>query len=302
MGRFRWSACLAVALALLLTGCPSPEATSGRQGTPPGGPAALSQAPAQREVRPREPAGARLEAGAETRRLLREFEGEMDRLPGPPPKERSGNVIVVLERYSYDEGSSAKVTAAWRYADERIVTGEKAKSLWARNGLRLGMATEEFRGALGLGVRSRRRQATTRMMLTLMSGSEASLAAGTDVYVPRLRVWTWAGWGVLFEREFVGSSLVVAAEVVGEDRIRLTLFPRFSSRSGRSIDVTDLRTEVVVPHGETLAIGGLEERGDSLAFALFGVGGGERRGRMLLLVTPYIEAAKPAKAGGAPQE
>jgi type II secretory pathway component GspD/PulD (secretin) len=140
------------------------------------------------------------------------------------------------------------------------------------------------------------------MMLTLMSGSEASLAAGTNVYVPALRVWTWAGWAVLFEREFVGSSLVVAAEVVGEDRIRLTLFPRFSSRSGRSIDVTDLRTEVVVPHGETVAIGGLEERGDGLAFALFGVGGGERRGRMLLLVTPYIEAAKPVKAGGAQGE
>jgi hypothetical protein len=66
--------------------------------------------------------------------------------------------------------------------------------------------------------------------------------------------------------------------------------------------VTDLRTEVLVPHGETLVVGGAEEKEDSLAFALFGVGAGQRRGRMLLLVTPYIEAAQPAKVGGEPQK
>jgi hypothetical protein len=222
----------------------------------------------------------------------------MDRLPGPPPKERSGNVVVVLDRYSYDEKSSVQVTSAWRYVDESSVAADKSGALWTRNGLHRGLATREFRGALGIDVASRQRRTTTRMMLTLLSGSEASLAAGTDVYVPALRFWTWAGSTVLFEREFVGSSLVVSAQVVGEDRIRLALFPRFTSRSGRSIDVTDLRTEVVVPHGETLVVGGLQEKEDSLAFALFGVGAGERRGRMLLLVTPYIEAAQPGKPGG----
>jgi hypothetical protein len=302
MGRVWWCAVLAVGLSLWATGCPSPEATSGPQGTPEvGRPPAVSEARAQKEGQPREPAGARLEEGAEARRLMREFEGQMDRLPGPPPKERSGNVIVVLERYNYDERSSAQVASAWRYIDESSLTAGKAGALWTRNGLHLGKATKQFYGAVGLVAASRQRQTTTRMMLTVLSGSEASLAAGTNVYVPALRLWTWAGSTVLFEREFVGSSLVVSAEVVGEDRIRLALFPRFSSRSGRSIDVTDLRTEVVVPHGETLVVGGLQESEDSLAFALFSVGVGERRGRMLLLVTPYIEAAQPTKAGGQPR-
>lgn len=297
MARLWWYVLVAVALPLLLVGCPSPESTSGQRGTShEGAPARVSGARAQEKAEPGQPEES--EAG----RLMREFEQQMEELPGPPPKERTGNVIVVLERYTYDERASVQVASAWSFADERILAGSKTGPLWGRNGLHLGLATEKFRSALGLSATGRRRQVTTRMVLTLLSGSEGSLAAGTNVYVPALRCWTWAGPVVLFEREFVGSSLVVSAEVVGTDRIRLGLYPRFTSRSGRSIDVTDLRTEVMVPHGETLVIGALEESEDSLAFALFGLGGGTQHGRMLLLVTPYIEAARSAKAGGRPGE
>jgi hypothetical protein len=79
---------------------------------------------------------------------------------------------------------------------------------------------------------------------------------------------------------------------VEQDGIRLSLYPRVTSRSGRRIDVTELRTEVMTTHGQTLVIGALQESEDSLAFALFGLGGGQRQSRMLLLVTPYIEAAR----------
>jgi len=85
------------------------------------------------------------------------------------------------------------------------------------------------------------------------------------------------------------------AEVVGADEVRLALFPRFTSRSGRIIDVTELRTDVVVPHGQTMVVGGLEESQDSLAYALFSLGGRRGDRRTLLLVTPYIEAARPGR-------
>jgi len=110
--------------------------------------------------------------------------------------------------------------------------------------------------------------------------------------VPTLRLWTWHGVVVLFEKETVGSSLVVVPEVVGEDQVRLCLFPRFTTRSGRVIDVTELTTTVVVPHGQTLVIGGLDESRNSLFYTLFSVGGRRRDQKTLLLVTPYIEAAK----------
>jgi len=230
---------------------------------------------------------------SEARRALRQYEEQMAQLGGPPPRERSGNVIVVLERYTYDRSDFVRVASAWRYADEHILAGSRAGRLWTRNGVRLGLATDRFRSALGISATGRRQTTGQRMMLTPLSGQEASLMVGSEVYLPALRIWTWAGPVVLFEREFVGSSLVVVPEVVGADRVRLALFPRFTSRSGRTIDVTELRTEVVVPHGQTLVVGGLDESQDGLAYALFALG--RRRGdrRTLLLVTPYIEAARP---------
>ncbi len=232
---------------------------------------------------------------SEAQQAMRQYEQQMEQLGGPPPRERSGNVIVVLERHTYDRSDALRVASAWRYADEHILARSRTGRLWRRNGLRLGLATDQFRAALGISATGRRQTTSQRMMLTALSGQETSLAVGTEVYVPALRFWTWAGPVVLFEREFVGSSLVVVPEVVGQDQVRLALFPRFTSRSGRTIDVTELRTEVVVPHGQTMVVGGLDESQDSLSYALFSLGRRRSDRRTLLLVTPYIEAARPGR-------
>gem|GEM_PF-3205117 len=242
------------------------------------------------------PEGAYPEAReSEARRAMRQYEEQMEQLGGPPPTERSGNVIVVLERHTYDQSDALRVASAWRYADEHILARSRATRLWSRNGVRLGLGTDRFRGALGISGTGRRQTTSQRMMLTALSGHETSLLVGSNIYVPALRLWTWRGVVVLFEREFVGSSLVVVPEVVGADEVRLALFPRFTSRSGRIIDVTELRTDVVVPHGQTMVVGGLEESQDSLAYALFSLGGRRGDRRTLLLVTPYIEAARPGR-------
>ena len=262
MGRSKWWVMGWVMLGVWVVGCGSPQVA---------GPKA-EESPA--------------------RMLLREYEEKMAQLGGPPPKERTGNVIVVFEYYRYDRREGLRIASAWRYADEQVLARSRAGSLWAHNGLRLGLATKEFRSALGISADGRQRTLSQQMMLTALSGEECSLLVGTDVYVPVLRYWTWAGPVVLLEREFVGSSLVAVPEVVGEDRIDLKLFPRFTSRSGQVIDVTELTTEVVVPHGETLVVGSLEESGDGIAYALFSLGGRQGDRRTLLLVTPYIEAAQ----------
>jgi len=236
------------------------------------------------------PEGAPVESGAQL--ALRQYEEQMEQLGGPPPEERSGNVIVVLERYTYGQDDALRVASAWRYADEDIVAGSRSGRLWARNGVHLGLATKRFRAALKVSASGRRQTTTQRMMLTALSGHETSLLVGSDIYVPTLRLWTWSGVVVVLEREFVGSSLVVVPEIVGEDQVRLSLFPRFTSRSGRVTDVTELTTEVIVPHGQTLVVGGLDQRRDSLSYALFSLGGRRSNRKTLLLVTPYIEAAK----------
>ena len=227
------------------------------------------------------------------RRALRQYQEQMEELGGPAPRERSGNVIVKLERHTYSRENALRVSSAWKYADEHILAGSRSGRLWTRNGLRLGLATDRFRAALSVQAQGQRSTSSQQMMLTALSGQEASLMVGTDVYVPVLRYWTWAGPVTLLEREFVGSSLVVVPQIVGDDQIHLKLFPRFTSRSGRRvIDVTELSTEVIVPHGQTLAIGGLDDSQGSLAWALFSLGRRQADRRTLLLVTPYIEAAR----------
>ncbi len=227
------------------------------------------------------------------RQAVREYEEQMAQLGGPPPRERTGNVIVLLEHHVYDTQSSVQVSSAWRYVDEKLAAGSRSGRLWGRNGLRLGLAGEGFRGALKVRARGEQRTVSQQMMLTALSGQEASLTVGTDVYVPALRYWTWSGPVTLFERELVGSSLVVVPQLVGEDQIHLKLFPRFTSQAGRrTFDVTELTTEVVVPHGRTLVVGAMDESLGGLGWALFSLGRNQGDRRTLLLVTPYIEAAK----------
>jgi len=276
-----WWLLLLVVLGVCVTGCAYPEGAYSKAGESEAG-TALG-----------EPGGPYPKAReSEARRALREYEEQFEDLGGPPPKERTGNVIVVLEHHTYGQDDAMRIASAWRCVDESVVDDPRSGRLWARNGGRLGLATKDFRMALGVSVRGRRESISQRMMLTALGGHEASLAVGSNIYVPALRLWTWHGVVVLFEREFVGSSLVVVPEVVGEDQVRLSLFPRFTTRSRRVIDVTELTTTVVVPHGQTMVVGGLDESQNSLSYALFSVGGRRSSRKTLLLVTPYIEAAK----------
>jgi hypothetical protein len=217
---------------------------------------------------------------------------ETPRREAPPekrPAERTGNVTIQVEKILLDQRDKASVESAWRFADDHVVVsgGELTHS----NGIRIGVGGGEFTTAIQAALERSRRTGTQKLMIVTLSGSRGSIAVGQGVYMETLRFRTPRGQTVLFERTFVGSSLVVEPTILPQDRLRVKLYPRFTSREGRTIDLTEMATEVMVSHGQPMVIGGLEESTDSAGFALFSWGREKQARNLTLVLTPYIEGA-----------
>ena len=228
---------------------------------------------------PEEPVA--VESDAEWEVLTREAETEK------PPAERTGNVTVVVEKILVGRQDEVNLEAAWRYADEHVVAG--GGDLARRNGIRVGVSTDGFRAALRAALRKSRIKQVEKTAITTLSGTSGMIKVGQDTYVEALHYWTPRGRRVLLGRTFVGSSLVVEPTILPEDMVRVRLYPRFTTRAGRAIDLVEMSTEVVLAHGQPMVIGSLDESSDSAGFALFGWRR-ERESRKVTL-TPLIQGA-----------
>ena len=207
--------------------------------------------------------------------------------PEHAPAERTGNVTIVVDRMSVAKRDAVYLGSAWRYVDEHVVIA--GGDLARRNGIRLGAAKAGFSAALQAGLKQSRNRQIRQIKLTTLSGTRGTIAVGQDTYVDVLHYWTRLGRRVIIERAFVGSSLVVEPTILPGDKVRVRLYPRFTTRDGRVIDLTEIATEVMVAHGQPLVIGGVDETSQSAGSTLFSWGE-EREGRQVTLtVTPFIQ-------------
>ena len=157
-----------------------------------------------------------------------------------------------------------------------------------RGGLVVSYASPSF--AARIGAASSRSRSTSRqqMFIVVRTGTEGSLMMGGDVYITRLGYWGPYGYALIAEREFVGRVLVVRPTILPGGKIAVELWPRFSTRRGRFIDVTQLATRVVVNDGQPLVIGGLNTAEDEVTNALFAVGTRAESSTSTLLLTAKI--------------
>ena len=203
--------------------------------------------------------------------------------------ERTGNVMLVVEKILLDRRDQVSLEAAWRYVDENVVAGGGA--LARQNGVRIGVAAGGFRAALQAALQKSSKQEVQKAMITALSGTTGTILVGQDTYVDVLRYRSPLGETVLLQRAFVGASLVVEPTILPEDKVRVRLYPRFTTRNGRTIDLTEMAVEVVVKHGQPLVIGGLDRSSDEVGAALFAWGRERQQRRVVLTVTPYIQGA-----------
>lgn len=130
--------------------------------------------------------------------MRRADQSATDQMPAQPPAERTGNVTMVVERIAVSQQDQLDLEAAWRYVDEHVVAG--GGQLARRNGVRVGVATGGFRGALQTAVNKSRSREVQKTILTVLSGAAGMIRVGQNTYVevsatgrPSARRCCWNG-------------------------------------------------------------------------------------------------------------
>ena len=207
----------------------------------------------------------------------------------PVPVERTGNVTVMVEKISVGREDQVHLDAAWRYADEHVVAA--GGSLARPNGIRVGVSTGGFKAAFQAALSESRHKDVQRTSITALSGTRAMIRVGENAYVDVLRYHTRRGEVVLLERATVGTSLVVEPTIMPEDMVHVKVYPSFTTREGRAIDLAEMAVEVVVRHGQTMVIGSLDESSDDVGSALFRWGRERESRQVTMTLTPLIQGA-----------
>ena len=213
------------------------------------------------------------------------------RAPKPASPAGPQNITIVVEKYDSATFAAAGATLGLRAAGRHGAVVAGGGAALARNGIQLSIGTANLRARLRASASRRRSSLYQQMFITVADGQEGTLVVGSDVWVNRLGFWTPSGFVVVVERQFVGRSLVVRPRLLGGGRIAVELWPRFSTRRGKVIDLTQLATKLVVQEGQPLVIGGTSTQGESVGAVLFGLGGRQRTSAMTIVLT--------AKVGGA---
>ena len=119
-------------------------------------------------------------------------------------------------------------------------------------------------GGLGAVSRETRVQQSTGIFTIVRDGGEAALTVATQVPYPQVAFYrdyaTGAGYlatGIAFKD--VGTSLKVSATVLPGNQVQVRLTPmisHFSSDGSGTIEFTEASTELIVPSGRPVVLGG----------------------------------------------
>ncbi|MDP6438096.1 MAG: hypothetical protein QGH74_00510 [Candidatus Brocadiia bacterium] len=224
---------------------------------------------------------------SKSERGLREAHAKSEQPSLPRSVERTGNVTIEVEKMLVGQHDQARLDSVWRYADEHVVV--RGGQLARRNGIRVGVSKGGFRAALRAALKESRNKQVERITITTLSGTAGMISVGQDTYVEVLHYRGPRGERALLERAFVGSSLVVEPTILPEDKVRVRLYPRFTTRAGRAIDLAEMSTEVVLAHGQPMVIGGYDKASDNAGFALFAWRQERESRKVTLTLTPFIQ-------------
>ena len=219
----------------------------------------------------------------------REWEAYTRRPRERPPAKRSGNITIIVDKIIHTDAQSLDFDLLWRYADESIAIGTPGGELARSNGIRIGVAKDGFQAVLKAAQRNARSRQSEQLWLTVLSGTQGHILVAQSTHIGVLRHRTAMGESIILANAMVGASMVIEPRILAGDDIQVKLHPRFSSRDGKTINLTDLTTELVLRHGQPLVMAGLDQASDSAGFALFSYGKAETKSRMTLVITPYIE-------------
>jgi len=151
-------------------------------------------------------------------------------------------------------------------------------------------------GRVGVDSAQRRTQTSTGIFTLVQDGGESTLLVASQVPYPHVSFYrdylTGAGHvatGVQFKD--VGTSLKVGATVLAGNQVRVRLTPTISWFSGDksgAIEVTEASTELVVPNGRPVVLGGATTQTHVLTRRILGYRASERESETLMALTATV--------------
>jgi hypothetical protein len=221
------------------------------------------------------------------------------RVTGARARRVAGGLAVAVVIATSPVSALAQAPPAIRVLVEfrQSVTGSRE----AVEGRGRGVITERggARPGARLGVedtRTRTRQ-STGIFTIVQSGGESTLTVATRVPTPQIAFYrdyaTGAGYvaaGVAFTE--VGTSLRTSATALPGNQVRVRLTPTISYLSpagSGAIEFTEASTELVVPSGRPVVLGGAATRTHALTRHLLGLGEEQSESQTTVVLTATVQ-------------
>jgi type II secretory pathway component GspD/PulD (secretin) len=140
-------------------------------------------------------------------------------------------------------------------------------------------------------------QRSTGIFTPVQDGGESILSVSTKVpYSEAGYYYNYAAGHGYLQRNIVfndvGTSLRVSATVLADNQIRVRLTPRisyFSAERSGAIDFTEATTELVVPSGQPVSLGGSTTQVHEITWQILGYRDRTSTGETNLVLTATIQ-------------
>jgi hypothetical protein len=153
------------------------------------------------------------------------------------------------------------------------------------------------RGAVGVEDTTTRTTRSTGVFTVVQDGGTGMMVVAQEVPYPQVAYYYdyamgrgYAASGVAWQR--VGTALTVRPVILPDGQIKVQLTPRisyFTPGGGGSIELTEAATEVIVPNGRKVQIGGATGSLHSVTRHILGYGTQQAAQETSLLLTATIQ-------------
>ncbi|MBW8002132.1 MAG: type II and III secretion system protein [Planctomycetes bacterium] len=200
------------------------------------------------------------------------------------------NIRIVVTMLSTNMVESSALNTLWSYTDKKT-TIIKSPSVFSRSGLKVGVATKDFRARLDLMKRHLKSSQEIELFIVIADGTEGYISIGEGIFIPRF--YYFGKWYSAVDYEFfhAGRSLKVVGKKVRGGAIELELVPVFSRflNDGGNLELTELSTKVTVKPGQIMVLGGTDNFSNNVESALLGYSESGEKRKTLIAVTAYLQ-------------
>ena len=199
-----------------------------------------------------------------------------------------GNIRIVVNMLTVSSEDRFAIDSLWRYTNQNVTIAKRPQA-FSTSGLKIGLATGNFKARLDITKQQLKSSEETELFIVLADGATGYINVGKEIYLPRFYYFNRWYSAVNYDFRRAGRSLRVTARKLASGLIEMELTPVFSRflSNGGDLELTELTTKVSAKDGQTLIIGGGDTSAENVSTALLGYSKQGRQKQTLITVTPH---------------